>query len=73
MVTAKAGTLLIKILVLTGMVVGLAACIPSVRWWRVGSCLVIYDNRDESRKLMVAGQQCDIKREDLPTGSGTAR
>jgi hypothetical protein len=71
MTAANAGALLIKLLVVIGLIVSLPACVNSMRWWRVGTCLVIYDNRDESQKLLVAGQQCDIKREDLPAGSGT--
>jgi hypothetical protein len=67
---SSAGTLLIKLLVVTGLVVSLPACMSSMRWWRVGTCLVIYDDRDDSRKLLVAGQQCDVKREDLPAGHG---
>jgi hypothetical protein len=72
MTAVSAGALLIKLLVLTGLVLSLPACVNSVRWWRVGTCLVLYDNSDESRKLLVAGQQCDVKREDLPAGHGTS-
>jgi hypothetical protein len=69
---ASAGTLLIKLLVVTGLVVSLPACVSSARWWRVGNCLVIYDDREGSEKIVVAGQQCDVKREDLLGGHGTS-
>ena len=53
--------------------IGVAGCASPMQWWRVGNCVVIYDTRNESRQLVVAGQQCDIKREELPAVYGSTR
>jgi hypothetical protein len=59
-----------KVLVMLVTVTSLAGCVTPTQWWRVGNCLVIYDTRNESRQILVAGQQCDIKREELPLSGG---
>jgi hypothetical protein len=47
---------------------------PALQWWRVGECLVVYDDRDANRHMVVAGNhQCDIKRQDLTNAHGTTR
>ena len=67
---------LTKVLVTLVTVSSLAGCAafstpPPMQWWRVGNCLVIYDMRDNNRKVLVAGQQCEIKREEMAAVSGT--
>jgi hypothetical protein len=65
---------LMKVLLTLVTVVGLAGCASPMQWWRVGNCLVIYDTRsDDDHQILVAGQQCDIKREGLSTMSGGGR
>jgi hypothetical protein len=54
-------------------VMSLVGCASPLQWWRAGNCIVIYDTRDESRQLLVAGQQCDIKRQDLQAVYGSGR
>jgi hypothetical protein len=46
---------------------------PALQWWRVGECLVVYDDRDANRHMVVAGRQCDIKRQELTNGHGVSR
>jgi hypothetical protein len=53
--------------------IGIAGCASPMQWWRVGNCVVIYDTRNESRQLLAAGQQCDIKRQELPAVYGSTR
>jgi hypothetical protein len=61
------------------MVVGVASLTgcalsgPPMQWWRVGNCLVIYDTRSDNRQVLVAGNQCEIKREEMAAVSGTGR
>lgn len=64
---------LMKVLVTLVTVIGLAGCASPMQWWRVGNCLVIYDTRNDGHQILVAGQQCDIKREGLSTMSGSGR
>lgn len=64
---------LIKTLLVIAIVALLLGCAPSVQWWRVGDCLVLYENGKDGQRIVVAGQQCDIKREDLLRGQGMAR
>jgi hypothetical protein len=70
-------TIVGKTLLVVAIVVSLGGCAastPAVQWWRVGECLVVYDDRDENRHVVVAGgQQCDIKRQDLTNGHGVTR
>jgi hypothetical protein len=35
------------------------------QWWRVGNCLVLYDQTKEEKQLMAIGQGCDIKRDTI--------
>ncbi|OLC37218.1 MAG: hypothetical protein AUH81_06645 [Candidatus Rokubacteria bacterium 13_1_40CM_4_69_5] len=63
----------IKVLILLVTVMGLVGCASPMQWWRVGNCVVIYDTREESRQILVAGQQCDIKRAELPNVYGSSR
>lgn len=51
----------------------LTACASPMQWWRVGSCVVIYDTRNESRQILVAGEHCDVKRQELPAVYGSVR
>ncbi|MGH7334693.1 MAG: hypothetical protein ACREKS_18500 [Candidatus Rokuibacteriota bacterium] len=65
---------LIKTLLFIGIAVALVGCASSdLQWWRVGNCLVLYEERDETRQIVVAGEQCDIKRQEMPRGHGMAR
>ena len=45
----------------------LGGCIarPSTQWWRVGNCLVIYDQTKDEKQLVAVGQNCDIKRDTI--------
>lgn len=38
---------------------------PTTQWWRVGSCLVLYDQTREEKQLVAVGQGCDIKRDTI--------
>jgi hypothetical protein len=64
---------LMKVLVTLVTIIGLAGCASPMQWWRVGNCLVIYDTRNDSQQILVAGQQCDIKQKGLSTMSGGGR
>jgi len=55
------------------IVILLAACTTPLRWWRAGNCVVIYDDRETSRQFLVAGEQCDLKRVEMPVSYGAAR
>ncbi|MGH7279258.1 MAG: hypothetical protein ACREJG_11305 [Candidatus Rokuibacteriota bacterium] len=62
--------LLSAALVLTG-----CAQRASTQWWRVGSCLVLYDQSAAERhdhQIIVVGQGCDIKRDTL-TAEGAVK
>lgn len=62
------------VLVALVMVAALTGCTSSMQWWRVGNCLVIYDTRNETHQIVVAGQQCEIKREEMAAAAtGTIR
>jgi len=67
-------TILRKTLLVAAIVMSLGGCVaapPAVQWWRVGECLVVFDDRDENRQMVVAGgHQCEIKRQDLTPGHG---
>ncbi|HEY7648896.1 MAG TPA: hypothetical protein VID04_07805 [Methylomirabilota bacterium] len=53
---------------------GCASTPPSaLQWWRVGDCLVVYDDRVENRHMVVAGHQCDIKRQEMTDDHGVTR
>jgi len=38
---------------------------PSTQWWRVGNCLVLYDQTKDEKQLIAVGQQCEIKRDTI--------
>jgi hypothetical protein len=56
--------------IVTLAILGGCARPPAMQWWRVGTCLVLYEPargepaKDE-RQIVVVGQACDIKREAL--------
>jgi hypothetical protein len=71
-------TILSKALLVIAVMVTLGGCAssapPALQWWRVGECIIVYDNRDEHRHMVVAGgHQCDIKRQDLTNAHGITR
>jgi hypothetical protein len=70
-------TILSKALLVIAIMVALGGCASSapsaLQWWRVGDCLVLYDEREANRHMVVAGQQCDIKRQDLTNAHGVTR
>jgi hypothetical protein len=68
-------TILSKALLVFAVMVTLGGCASAhaLQWWRVGDCLVLYDEREENRHMVVAGQQCDIKRQDLTNAHGITR
>jgi hypothetical protein len=41
------------------------ATTPATQWWRVGSCLVLYDQSSREKQLVAVGQGCDIKRDTI--------
>ena len=45
----------------------LAGCAikPSTQWWRVGNCLVLYEQNSREKQLVAVGQGCEIKRDTL--------
>jgi hypothetical protein len=38
---------------------------PSTQWWRVGNCLVLYEQNSREKQLVAVGQGCDIKRDTI--------
>lgn len=70
-------TTLSKALLVIAVMVILSGCASSepsaLQWWRVGDCLVLYDEREANRHMVVAGHQCDIKRQELTNAHGTTR
>jgi hypothetical protein len=40
---------------------------PATQWWRVGNCLVLYDQTKQEKQLIAVGQSCDIKRDTITT------
>ena len=42
---------------------------PATQWWRVGNCLVLYEQNSREKQLVAVGQGCDIKR-DTVTAAG---
>ena len=62
-----------RFLLIPVIVIALAACTTPLRWWRAGNCVVIYDEREHSRQFVVAGEQCDLKRVEMPVSYGAAR
>ena len=45
---------------------------PSTQWWRVGNCLVLYDQTKMEKQLIAVGQSCDIKRDTI-TAAGDVK
>jgi hypothetical protein len=45
---------------------------PSTQWWRVGNCLVLYDQTKEEKQLIAVGQSCEIKRDTI-TAAGDVK
>jgi len=45
---------------------------PATQWWRVGTCLVLYDQTTEEKQLVAIGQGCDIKRDTI-TAQGAVK
>ena len=37
----------------------------STQWWRVGNCLVLYDQSSREKQLVAIGQGCEIKRDTI--------
>ncbi len=54
-------------------IIVLAGCASQVRWWRAGDCVVIYDTRKDSQQIIAAGQQCEVKRAEIPVAHGAWR
>jgi hypothetical protein len=38
---------------------------PTTQWWRVGNCLVLYEQVSREKQLVAIGQGCDIKRDTI--------
>ena len=51
-------------LALTFVIAGCATK-ASTQWWRVGNCLVLYDQTQREKQLVAVGQNCDIKRDTI--------
>ena len=45
---------------------------PATQWWRVGTCLVLYDQTTEEKQLVAIGQGCEIKRDTI-TAQGAVK
>lgn len=41
------------------------ATAPKTQWWRVGDCLVLYDQTQQEKQVVAVGQGCDIKRDTI--------
>jgi len=54
----------VVVLALAFVVAGCAAK-SSTQWWRVGNCLVLYDQTVREKQLVAVGQGCDIKRDTI--------
>jgi hypothetical protein len=37
----------------------------ATQWWRVGNCLVLYEQGSREKQLVAIGQGCEIKRDTL--------
>jgi hypothetical protein len=62
-----------RFLLIPVMVILLAACSSPLRWWRAGNCVVVFDDRDTSRQFVVAGENCELKRVEMPVSYGAVR
>ncbi|HEY7520836.1 MAG TPA: hypothetical protein VIE36_21295 [Methylomirabilota bacterium] len=38
---------------------------PATQWWRIGNCLVLYEQASRDKQLVAIGQGCDIKRDTI--------
>jgi hypothetical protein len=38
---------------------------PATQWWRVGNCLVLYEQSSREKQLVAVGQGCEIKRDTI--------
>jgi hypothetical protein len=45
---------------------------PATQWWRVGTCLVLYDQTTDEKQLVAVGQGCDIKLDTI-TAQGAVK
>jgi hypothetical protein len=54
-----------RFIVLLGMLLTLTGCAAKTQWWRVGSCLVLFENQTDERQVIVVGKSCEIKRDTL--------
>jgi len=63
--------LLFCTLLIAALVAGCATK-PSTQWWRVGNCLVLYDQTKDEKQLVAVGQGCDIKRDTI-TATGDVK
>jgi hypothetical protein len=61
----KARSLLTLVSILFVIVLGGCASTPTLQWWRVGTCLVLYEPAGHDRQIIVAGQGCDVKKDAL--------
>jgi hypothetical protein len=61
----KARSFLTLVSILFVVVLGGCASAPTMQWWRVGSCLVMYEPTGQDRQIIVAGQGCDVKKDAL--------
>jgi hypothetical protein len=68
--TLRRPTILLP-LALAFLALGCAAK-PTTQWWRVGNCLVLYDQTQREKQLVAVGQGCDIKRDTI-TAQGDVR
>lgn len=46
-------------------VVAGCATSPPMQWWRVGNCLVLFEQGAREKQLVAVGQNCDIKRDTI--------
>lgn len=37
----------------------------ATQWWRIGNCLVLYEQAFDEKELVAVGQGCDIKRDTI--------
>jgi hypothetical protein len=46
------------------VVTGCATKSP-MQWWRVGNCLVLFEQGSREKQLVAVGQGCDIKKDTI--------
>jgi hypothetical protein len=44
-----------------------AGCVTKqpMQWWRVGNCLVLFEQGSREKQLVAVGQGCDIKKDTI--------